>query len=91
MFGVPGMGIVFTGFISVREPYEALYTVGGTNDWGGCFFPDAKGTVQTNRFSSEIKINFHDGQSFSCLSGDVFLKSLRETESTFKIKLFVNA
>ena len=62
-----------------------------TADTGGWFFPKAKGTVHKNPFSSEIKINFHSGQSFSCLSADIFLKSLREAESSFKIKLFVNA
>ena len=56
---------------------------------GGMFVTN-QGDVNVNYVDNETTIRFNDRSEIVLLNGDLFLKSLRETESSFNIKLFVN-
>ena len=57
---------------------------------GGMTYPDSTGHVEVDRYGSETKIKFTDNTEIVMLDGDLFLKSLRETENSFNIQFFVN-
>ena len=57
---------------------------------GGMFVTN-QGNVKVNYSESETTVRFDNRSDIVLLNGDLFLKSLRETESSFNIKLFVDA
>lgn len=57
---------------------------------GGVLKSQENLSVTSNPFSQTYQIVAQDGSSFDILDGDFFLRSLRETELSFRIKLFVN-
>lgn len=57
---------------------------------GGMNYPDSTGSVELDRYGSETKLVFDDETEIVMLDGDLFLKSLRETENSFNIQFFVN-
>lgn len=57
---------------------------------GGMFYPETKGCVDVDIYGTETKIRFEDETEMTLLDGDLFLKSLRETENSFNIQFFVN-
>ena len=58
---------------------------------GGCYDEEFYAVVETSMTGLSPVIRCHDGKSIPILDGEVFLKSLRETETSFKIQFFVNA
>ena len=57
---------------------------------GGMVYPESTGHIEIDRYGSETKIKFRDDTEIVMLDGDLFLKSLRETENSFNIQFFVN-
>ncbi|RAP31381.1 hypothetical protein DID76_02985 [Candidatus Marinamargulisbacteria bacterium SCGC AG-414-C22] len=60
------------------------------DDKTGGFYQDnfSGKVVQSSRSSADHEISHHDGTRISFFDGDIFLKSLAETEKSFNIKLF---
>jgi len=58
---------------------------------GGQLFDDTSGSVDYDPYECETTVNFDDGRQIVLLNGDLFLKSLKETENSFNIQFFVNA
>ena len=61
------------------------------NDKTGGAFYTHNACVNYGGFNTENKIVHDDGLEITLLDGDLFLKSLQETEEAFNIKFFVTA
>ncbi|MBA94170.1 MAG: hypothetical protein CMP21_00130 [Rickettsiales bacterium] len=57
---------------------------------GGFLAKDRSFTVSSSRYGGDCKLTYKDGTEVSILDGHIFLESLKHTESSFKIKLFVS-
>ena len=57
---------------------------------GGFLADDRSFMVSSSRYGGDYTLTYKDGTKVSILDGHVFLESLKHTESSFKIKLFVS-
>ena len=61
------------------------------NDKTGGFFEDSDVKILYDKSALNHYIRYADGNEVVMLDGDLFLKSLKETEKNFNINFFVNA
>ncbi|RAP28754.1 hypothetical protein DID78_04470 [Candidatus Marinamargulisbacteria bacterium SCGC AG-343-D04] len=60
-------------------------------DSGGAYKEHDFTSVVSSDYRSNYKVLSEDGTLFELTDGDLFLRSLKETETSFRIKLFINA